>query len=251
MKILSLNLDGIEQAVAKGFLDWLVTLEVDVVCVQNVHTKTWKLGDALENPPGWQGYFFDGEQDNFSGTGIYCRTTPKAVMTGLGFELADREGRFMQIDFDQVSIASLLIPDGSNPAEKKQFLEDFREYLIKLKRKRREYIICGSWNIAHKTHDLANWQDNQLSLGFRPEERAWMDEIFGPLGYVDAYREVNTETGQFSFWPNADQPRNRQEGWRLDYQVVGPNLRNKIVNAYIDREVEFSNHAPVIIEYDI
>lgn len=250
MKIISLNLDGIKQAVEKGFLDWLATSDADVVCVQNVHTKTYKLGDAIEFPDGWNGYFFDAEQDDFSGTGIYCRETPKAVMTGLGFELADREGRFMQIDFDDVSVASLLIPDGSNPAKKKQFLEEFKDYLIKLKRKRREYIICGTWNIAHKTHDLANWQDNQLSIGFRPEERAWMDEVFGPLGYVDAFREINNETGLFSYWPNPNLPRARQEGWRLDYQVVGTNLRNKIFNAYIDEEVEFSNHAPVVVEYN-
>ena len=251
MKVISLNVGGIKQAVERGFLDWLKDQDADVVCIQDVRTKSWKLGDALERPEGWEGYFFDAEQDDFAGTGIYCRKTPKAVMTGLGFELADREGRFMQADFEKVSVASFLMPSGANPAEKRLFLEQYLEFLTKLRRKRREFIICGTWNIAHKTIDLANWQDNQLSIGFRPEERAWMDQAFGPLGFIDAFREVNRDTDQFTFWPDAKAERLRQEGWRLDYQVVGPNLRKNIKRAWIDDSVKFSDHAPVFVEYDL
>ena len=251
MKVVSLNLGGIKQAVERGFLDWLQAQDADVVCVQDVRCKTWQLGDAIERPDGWEGFFFDAEQDDFSGTGVYCRQMPKAVMTGLGFELADRDGRFMQVDFDKVSVASFLMPNGENPAEIKLFMEQFLDYLTKLRRKRREYIICGSWNIAHKTIDLANWQDNQLSIGFRPEERAWMDQVMGPLGYIDAFREANRETDQFTFWPDSQRPRARQEGWRLDYQVVGPNLQRSIKKAWIDPSVEFSDHAPVYVEYEI
>ena len=251
MKVITLNLGGIQQAVEKGFLEWLQKQDADVVCVQDVRTKSYKLGDAIERPEGWEGYFFDAEQDDFAGTGIYCRSMPKAIMTGLGFELADREGRYIQADFDKVSVCSLQLPSGINPAEKKLFMEQFLEYLTKLRRKRREYIICGSWNIAHKTLDLANWQDNQLSIGFRPEERAWMDQVFGPLGFIDAFREVNREADQYTFWPNAEQERKRQEGWRLDYQVIGPNLRKTIKNAWIDPGVTFSSHAPLYVEYDL
>jgi exodeoxyribonuclease-3 len=251
MKVITLNVGGIKQAVEKGFLEWLQKQDADVVCVQDVRTKAYKLGDAIERPEGWEGYFFDAEQDDFAGTGIYCRTMPKAIMTGLGFELADREGRFIQADFDKVSVCSFQMPSGINPAEKKQFMEQFLEYLTKLRRKRREYIICGSWNIAHKTLDLANWQDNQLSIGFRPEERAWMDQVFGPLGYIDAFREVNRDADQYSFWPSMELDRERQEGWRLDYQVVGPNLRRNIKKAWIDPSVKFSAHAPVYVEYDL
>lgn len=251
MKVISLNVGGIKQAVEKGFLDWLKDQDADVVCVQDVREKTWRLGNAIERPDGWEGYFFDAEQDDYAGTGIYCRHLPKAVMTGLGFELADREGRFMQVDFEKVSIASFLMPSGSNPSEKKLFMEQYLEFLTKLRRKRREYIICGTWNIAHRTLDLANWQDNQFSIGFRPEERAWMDQVFGPLGYVDSLREVNTEANQFTYWPDAGNQRLRQEGWRLDYQVVGPNLRRAVKKAWIDSSVNFSDHAPVTVEYEL
>lgn len=251
MKIVNLNVGGIKQAVEKGFLEWLQQLDADVVCVQDVRTKTYKLGDAIEFPDGWNGYFFDAEQDDYSGTAIYCRDTPKAIMTGMGFELADREGRYIQADFEKVSIASFLMPSGDNPAEKKLFLEQYLDFLTKMRRKRREYIICGTWNIAHKTIDLANWQDNQLSIGFRPEERAWMDQVFGPLGFIDAFREVNRDAGEFTFWPNQNMERHRQEGWRLDYQVTGPNLRKLIKRAWIDESVKFSDHAPMFIEYDL
>ncbi|ODC04805.1 exodeoxyribonuclease III [Terasakiispira papahanaumokuakeensis] len=251
MKIINLNVNGIMQAVDKGFLDWLSAQDADVVCVQDIQAKSYELPDEVYQPEGYEGYFFDAEQDHFSGVGIYCRRMPKAIMTGLGFELADREGRFMQADFDKVSVASFLMPSGENPAEKQLFMEQYLEFLRKLRRKRREYIICGTWNIAHKTIDLADWQSNQNSIGFSPEERAWMDQVFGPLGYIDTFREINRDADAYTFWPAGNDDRLRSEGWRVDYQVVGPNLQKAIKRAWIDDSVKFSNHAALVVEYDL
>ena len=66
-------------------------------------------------------------------------------------------------------------------------------YLQALKA-RRDFILCGDINIAHKEADLKNWRSNQKNSGFLPEERAWMDRLFGPLGFVDAFRVVNQDS---------------------------------------------------------
>lgn len=251
MKIASVNVNGIREAVERGFLDWLHAQDADVVCVQNLKTKSFELGDNILYPEGYEGYFLDAEQDGMSGVGLYCRQIPKAIMYGLGFEQCDHEGRFLQADYDRFSVASFLMPEA--PEEKQRFIEQYSDYLNKLRRKRREYIICGTWHIAHRTVDVSNWQDNQFTAGFRAEERAFMDQVFGPMGFVDTFREVERGENQFTYWPKLDQevPRNRQEGWRLDYQVVGPNLQRAVKKAWIDTEATFSEYAPIIVEYSL
>ena len=201
MKIASINVNGIRDAVERGFLDWLAQQDVDVVCVQNIKAKSFELGDHILYPEGYEGYFLDAEEDGFSGVALYCRKIPKAIMYGLGFPQCDHEGRFLQADYERFSIVSFLMPDGSDQKAKQTFMDQYQEYLTKMSRKRREYILCGTWHIAHKTVDLANWSDNQLTSGFRPEERAWMDQVLGPAGFIDTFREINRDVGEYTWWP--------------------------------------------------
>lgn len=253
MKIATINVNGIRKAVELGFLDWLAEQDADVVCVQNLKAKSFELDDSILYPEGYEGYFLDAEQEGFSGVGIYCRKIPKAIMYGLGFEQCDNEARFLQADYDRFSIVSFLMPDGSDYAAKQAFMAQYQEYLSKMARKRREYIICGTWHIAHKTLDLANWADNQTTPGFKPEERAWMDQVFGPTGFIDTFREINRDADEYTWWPKLDQDvsRSRQEGWRIDYQVVGPEFRRYVTDAWIDYDATFSEYAPLIVEYNL
>ncbi len=253
MKIASINVNGILGAVERGFLGWLAQQDADVVCVQDTQVKSFELGDHILYPEGYEGYFLDAEEDGFSGVALYCRKIPKAIMYGLGFPQCDQEGRFLQADYDRFSIATFLMPDGRDQHAKQRFMEQYQEYLSKMSRKRREYIICGTWHVAHKTLDLANWSDNQLTPGFRPEERAWMDHVLGPTGFIDTFREINRAADEYTWWPKLDQdvPRARQEGWRIDYQLVGPNFRRHVVDAWVDYDATFSEYAPLIVEYDL
>jgi exodeoxyribonuclease-3 len=113
----------------------------------------------------------------------------------------------------------------------------------------REYILCGDWNIAHKPIDLKNWRSNQKNSGFLPEERAWLDQVFGPLGFVDVFRVVNPEPEHYTWWSNRGQAWAKNVGWRIDYQVATPALMHKIVRVAIYKDQRFSDHAPLIIDY--
>jgi exodeoxyribonuclease-3 len=119
-----------------------------------------------------------------------------------------------------------------------------------LRRKRREYVVCGDWNIAHKEIDLKNWRANQKNSGFLPEERAWMDRLFGPTGFVDAFRVVNEEPDQYTWWSNRGRAWAKNVGWRLDYQVVTPKLKDCVRNAQIYTAQRFSDHAPLSVDYE-
>ncbi|MGD8532901.1 MAG: exodeoxyribonuclease III, partial [Gammaproteobacteria bacterium] len=132
-----------------------------------------------------------------------------------------------------------------------RFLDLFMPYLRRLRRRRREYILCGDWNIAHKPIDLKNWRSNQKNSGFLPEERAWMDELLDRVGYVDAFREVNPEPDQYTWWSNRGRAWEKNVGWRIDYQIVTPGLREKVLGARIYKRKRYSDHAPLTIDYDV
>jgi len=129
-----------------------------------------------------------------------------------------------------------------------------KKFLPKLKsmgKSKRKYILCGDWNIAHKEIDLKNWRGNQKNSGFLPEEREWMDVVFGKTGLVDAFRVVNTQPDQYTWWSNRGRAWDKNVGWRIDYHVVSSDLDDKIIKASIYKDQRFSDHAPLIIDYDI
>lgn len=255
MRIMTFNANGIRAAARKGFFDWLPESNVDVVCVQETKAQVDQLSDPVFHPEHYECHYFDAVKKGYAGTALYTRKKPDRVVTGLGFEIADTEGRYIQIDLGRLSIASLYLPSGSSgdarQLRKIEFMDHFMSHMMKLKESGREIIICGDWNICHKEIDIKNWKANQKNSGFLPEERQWLDRLYDDVGYVDAFREVNKEADQYSWWSNRGQARANNVGWRLDYHVVTPELAKKVVSASIYREQSFSDHAPVILEYKI
>jgi exodeoxyribonuclease-3 len=253
MRIMTFNCNGIRAAARKGFFDWLPSANADVICLQETKAQEHQLGDPVFRPEGYQAHYFDAVKKGYSGTALLLRQEPKKVSRGLGFDIADTEGRYLQADYDGFSVASLYLPSGSagdeRQARKMRFMDFYIEHMRKLRRKRREFIICGDWNICHKEIDIKNWRSNQKNSGFLPEERQWLDQLYDNVGYVDAFREVNQEEDQYSWWSNRGQARARNVGWRLDYHVVTPGLRDKIRSAEIYTAENFSDHAPVILDY--
>jgi exodeoxyribonuclease-3 len=255
MRVITFNTQGIEQAADNGFFDWMVKQDADVICLQDLRAKEYQLDDERYHPDGYYPYFFDAFEDGYSGVAIYTRHVPKAIMTGLGFEQCDFHGRFIQADFDGVSVASLSIPSGLAGADaqtaKEEYMQLFLGHMKKTLRKRRDFIFCGTYNVAHKPVDLSNWYVNQKVSGFLPQEREWMEEILGEMGYVDAFREVNKAERQYSWWPDYNRARKLNEGARLDYQITTANLRKTVKSVRIERDAVFSEHAPLIIDYAI
>ena len=255
MKIISLNLNGIRAAHRKGFLDWLYEEQPDVICMQETKAQVHQLSEDLLQPEGYHAFFNDAEKKGYSGVAIYTRDKPKAVHDSLGWETADQEGRYLQADFDLCSVVSLYLPSGSSGDERQalkfEFLEKYLPVLRSIRRKRKPFIICGDWNIAHKEIDLKNWRGNRKNSGFLPEERQWMDTVFDDVGLVDAFRVLNQQPDQYTWWSNRGQAWAKNVGWRIDYQVVSPSLKDKIQRVDIYKDQRFSDHAPLIIEYDL
>jgi exodeoxyribonuclease-3 len=255
MRIITLNANGIRAAARKGFYQWLPRQKADVVCIQETKAQVHQLeADPVFFPRRWHVFYEDAERKGYSGTALYSRREPDEIIRGFGVPEFDDEGRYLEARFGRLSVISLYAPSGSSnedrQASKFRFMDAFMPYLKSLREADRDYLICGDWNIAHRKIDLKNWRSNQKNSGFLPEERAWMDELFDGAGFSDAFREVNQAPDQYTWWSNRGQAWTKNVGWRIDYQVMSDNLDGSVRGAKIYKTKRFSDHAPLIMDYD-
>ncbi|GMQ97057.1 MAG: exodeoxyribonuclease III [Gammaproteobacteria bacterium] len=255
MRVISINVNGIRAAANKGFFSWLARQRADVICIQETRAQEHQLVDAQFRPGRYHCYYFDAERKGYSGVAVYVRCQPDEVKKGIGVLEFDKEGRYLEVRLGRLSVVSLYMPSGSSgperQASKDRFLAVFLPFLRGLKCKHRDYIVCGDFNIAHKAIDLKNWRSNRKNSGFLPHERTWLDEVFGKAGFIDAFRAVDPRPDQYTWWSNRGQSWAKNVGWRIDYQVVTPGLRKSIRSARIYKDKRFSDHAPLIMDYDI
>ncbi len=255
LRIITLNLNGIRSALAKGFPQWLARQRADVVCMQEVKAQEADLSGLALVPKGFHGHYHCcSTKKGYSGVAIYSKIRPDAVSCGFGSREFDAEGRFLRTDFGSVSVVSAYLPSGSSSEERQQakfrFLEEFAPVLKRLRASRREFVLCGDWNIAHKEIDLRNWRSNRKNSGFLPEERAWLTEVFDELGWVDVFRRVDPRPDQYTWWSNRGQAWAKNVGWRIDYQIATPGIAARAKRVAIYKDRRFSDHAPLTIDYD-
>lgn len=255
MRIITLNINGIRSGAKKGFFAWLKAQDADVICLQETKAQITDLNDPIFFPEGYHAFFCDAQKKGYSGVAIYCKQKPQKVHTEIGFDIIDNEGRYVQVDFENFSVTSLYLPSGSSGDERQgikyQVLEFYLQHLKNIAADKKSHIICGDINIAHKNMDIKNWKGNLKNSGFLPEERAWLDTVFNDVGFVDAFRVINQEAEQFTWWSNRGQAYAKNVGWRIDYHIVTPCLKDKIKQVSIYKDEKFSDHAPVIMDYDI
>jgi len=253
MKVISVNTNGIRAAAKKGFFDWLKTQEADFVCIQETKAQVHQLTDEIFSPTRYVSYC-DALKKGYSGTAIYSKHKPLDIINAYGDEEFDNEGRYLEYRFKNLSVISLYAPSGSSSPERQQakfrFMDSFMKHLITLKSEQRDIIICGDWNIAHHECDIKNWKNNKKNSGFLPEERAWLTELFDDVGYVDAFRTIEQEEHAYTWWSQRGAAYDNNVGWRIDYHIVSNSLKDKITRTEIYKEQKFSDHAPLIMEYD-
>jgi exodeoxyribonuclease-3 len=254
-RVISLNANGIRAAARKGFFEWMKARDPDVVCVQETKAQVHQLADECFMPAGYHCYYEDAVKKGYSGVAIYSKQKPAEIIHGFGSKEFDDEGRYIEVRLGNINVVSVYLPSGSSGEERQaakyRFLDAFTPHLEKLMRRRSETILCGDWNIAHKEIDLKNWRANRKNSGFLPEERAWMDDLFGPQKYVDAFRVMNQQEEQYTWWSNRGRAWDNNVGWRLDYHVITPGLRDKIRDTEIYKAERFSDHAPITMDYDL
>ena len=255
MRIITANLNGIRSAANKGFFAWLQTTQADVVCLQELKAQAADMTADMLAPAGYVGHFHYAEKKGYSGVGIYSKTKPDEVIVGTAIADIDNEGRYIEARFGNLSVVSLYLPSGSSGEERQTFkfsvLARLLPHFEALANCGREVVICGDWNIAHQEIDLKNYKGNRKNSGFLPEERTWLGDLFARVGWTDVYRVLHPTTTDecYTWWSNRGAAYEKNVGWRIDYQIATPNFAEKALQSTIYKQERFSDHAPLIIDY--
>lgn len=254
MRIITANVNGIRSAAAKGFFAWMTRQRADIVCLQETKAQIHQLDDPVFRPARFERYFHDAEKKGYSGTAIYSRHAPLEVAHGLGVDFIDREGRYLEARFRNLIVVSLYLPSGSSGDPRQNFkmrmLEAFLPRLRALRSCGLPVVICGDWNIAHTEADIRNFRQNRGNSGFLPEEREWLGGLFEREGYADAFRALPQRPHEYTWWSQRGAARRNNVGWRIDYHVVSDDLAPRVKRTRIYRDRVFSDHAPLVIDYD-
>jgi exodeoxyribonuclease-3 len=256
-RLVTLNLNGIRSAANKGFVEWAENSGADCMGVQELKAQSEHIEGRFDALAGLSGHFHLAQKKGYSGVGLYTRKAPDDVRIGWGNPEFDAEGRWVEARFDtarrKFSLISCYFPSGSSSEERQaakfRFLAEMYPHLMQLKAER-EFILVGDINIAHQEIDLRNWRGNQKNSGFLPEERAWMTELLGTGGLVDVFRRLNPNPDQYTWWSNRGQAWAKNVGWRIDYQIATSGMASKARAASVYKEERFSDHAPLMIDYD-
>ncbi len=254
MRIISFNANGIRSAANKGFFEWFLAQNADVLCVQETKAQEHQLADALFRPLGYHVFFRDASTKNgYSGVAIYCKQKPDLVITELGWPAFDEEGRYIEVRFRDLSVISLYLPSGSSKEERQQFkfevMDWIRPKFAEMIASGRKLVVCGDWNIAHTAMDIRNAKSNEKNSGFLPEERAWLSQLIDHDGWVDAYRTLKPQGQDYTWWSQRGAARAKNVGWRIDYQMISANLKASLRDCTITSEPKFSDHAPFTVDY--
>jgi exodeoxyribonuclease-3 len=254
MRVISVNCNGIRSATSKGLFAWLKKQRADVICLQEIKALESDVPPEARAWGKFHAFYHPADKLGYAGVALYAKREPDRVQIGTGIAWIDAEGRYLQADFGNLSVISLYLPSGSASeaaqAKKFRFMAAFMPILKKLKDSGRELVIVGDWNIAHHEIDLKNWRGNKKNSGFLPEERAWLTTLFDKVGFVDAFRRLNQEADQYTWWSNRGAAYEKNVGWRIDYHITTPAVAATAKKVNIYKGEKFSDHAPLTIDYD-
>jgi exodeoxyribonuclease-3 len=229
----------------------LHSFDADIFAVQEIKAMPDQLPEEVRQVAGHTTYWYPAQKKGYSGTGVFSKQLPLNVIYGIGKEKFDAEGRVLTLEFTDFYFITAYFPNAQHGLKRLQFKQDFnREVLRYMDRlaKEKSVVLCGDLNVAHKEIDLANPKANVKNPGFSPEERTWMDEVTG-AGYVDTFRLFNQEPDQYTWWSYRFNARAKNIGWRIDYFLVDPASRDRVLAADIHDDIPGSDHCPVSIEF--
>ena len=254
VRVITFNANGIRSALKKGFFHWFSQQDADILCLQELKAQLPDIPEELLRLPGYTVQCHCAQKKGYSGCALYSRIPVRHWITGIGSEEFDREGRFVAADIGECIVASAYFPSGTSGEERQEakyrFLDAIGAFLEDLKRGGREIILCGDLNIAHKEIDICNWKGNLKHSGFLPQERQWVTQMLDAHGWRDVFRALDPRPGQYTWWSQRGRAREKNVGWRIDYQLATARVASVARATAIYSLEKFSDHAPLTVDYD-
>jgi exodeoxyribonuclease-3 len=253
MKLLSFNVNGIRAIVGKSLVSDMKALDFDIICLQETKATVLQVKEAVSSLDGYHVFANEAEKKGYSGTAILSKEEPISVSYGINSNEHDQEGRVVCAEFADFYLVNVYVPNSGNTLLRLPYRQkwdvDFCDYLKKLESKK-PVAICGDFNVAHKSIDLARPKPNyNKSAGHMQEEIDGMNRYISS-GFIDSFRFMHPEkTERYSWWSYRAGARKRNIGWRIDYFLVSKELESKLVSAEIHHEIMGSDHCPVSISF--
>ncbi|MFT4856700.1 MAG: exodeoxyribonuclease-3 [Planctomycetota bacterium] len=251
MKIISYNVNGIRAAMNKGFIDWLVSENPDIIGLQEIKADLSQINPAIFEDIGYEIYWYPAVKKGYSGVAILTKIKPRSIKYGMGLSKYDDEGRMLQANFDDFNFISAYFPSGTTGDVRQdfkyEFLDDVSGYMQDLRKEHPKLILSGDYNICHKAIDIHNPISNKKSSGFLPEERNWMDK-FTKSGFIDSFRYFNPDPHHYTWWSYRAGSRSKNLGWRIDYHMVTNELQDNLKSSVILPDAIHSDHCPIVLE---
>ena len=248
MKLVSWNVNGLRACLNKGFADFFVAADADIVCIQETKMQP---GQAEVSFAGYEQFWNSAVKKGYSGTAVFSQLQPLAVSYGMGVAEHDQEGRIITLEYDEFQLVNVYTPNSQRGLARLEYRlqweDDFRVYVGQLDRKK-PVVVCGDLNVAHREIDIKNPAANKNNAGFTPQERGKMTELL-ESGLIDSFRHLYPDRRDvYSWWSYMGNARERNVGWRIDYFLVSGQIQNRIREAAIRMEVQGSDHCPVVLE---
>ena len=244
-KFISWNVNGLRAVCGKGFADIFAELDADFFCLQETKLQAGQIDLEFL---GYRSFWNYADKKGYSGTAIYTKHDPLNVTYGIGIDEHDHEGRVITLEMDDFYLVCVYVPNAQDELKRLDYRmrweDDFRAYLTGLAEKK-EVIVCGDLNVAHKEIDLKNPKTNRKNPGFTDEERGQFTNLL-EAGFTDTFRHFYPDQEDiYSWWSYRFQARQKNVGWRIDYFVTSNGLKQRLLDAKIHTEIFGSDHCPV------
>jgi exodeoxyribonuclease-3 len=254
LKISSYNINGVRAAHRKGFIDWVNHSNPDIICIQELRAEEAQLPEEIKNLK-YHKYIVSAAKKGYSGVSIFSKKEALSVNTGMGIDWIDTEGRVITAVYDNYRIVSAYFPSGATGDARQEikmkFLDAFIVWAKQFVGNSKPTIICGDFNICHLDIDIHNPEKQHKTSGFLPEERQWVSE-FIDAGFEDLFRKIHPQKKEvYSWWSYRAGSKGKNKGWRIDYQMGTLEIARKATEAFIEKEWDISDHAPVSVIYKL
>ncbi len=250
MELLSWNVNGIRACIDKGFLNWIEKRDPDIICIQETKAQP---NQVLMNTPSYHRYWNSAERKGYSGVLTLSKEEPISVSRYINNKKFDSEGRFLQLEYAKYYLINVYFPNAQRELKrldfKLEFNEIFLKYIENLRKNdsKKDIIICGDFNVAHKEIDIKNPKANVNNAGFSPKERAFFTKLL-EYGYLDTFREFDQSPEKYTWWTYRFNARQKNIGWRIDYFLINKEFRSNLQSGFILQDVMGSDHCPIGIK---
>ncbi|MBD5085262.1 MAG: exodeoxyribonuclease III [Clostridiales bacterium] len=245
MKFVSWNVNGLRACLKKGFVESVLALDADFICLQETKMER---GQAEVELPGYHEFWNSADKKGYSGTAIFTRHEPISAAYGMDLDRHDHEGRLITLEYPEFWLVNCYTPNAQRElvriGYRMEWEDDLLDYLKSLD-KTKPVIYCGDLNVAHEEIDLKNPKTNRGNAGFSDQERGAMTRLLGS-GFTDTFRLLYPDQeGAYSWWSYRFGAREKNVGWRIDYFIVSDRLGERVEEASTHPEVQGSDHCPV------